>query len=267
MVILITGASSGIGQSCAKFLKNKGYRVYGSSRKVEMGKERDGIIFVRMDVGLQESVDQAIDFIIKKESKIDVLVNNAGVGMMGSAEDVSIDEMQAHFNTNYYGVLRVMQAVLPSMRNQGGGKIINISSLASFFGLPYRGVYCAAKAGVNLVTESARMEVEKHNIHLSVLAPGDFNTGIKNARMTAEKTQHSIYKDEYNKVLEIVDHEVAKSGDPIKIAKIIYKIINSRKPKAYYIAASPFQKLVVHLRYWLPTSLFQKLMKRNYGMN
>jgi len=266
MIILITGASSGIGLASALYLKNAGFKVYGTSRKAEMGVVENNITYLKMDITNTNSVQEAINFLIKTEGRIDVLVNNAGIGMVGSAEDSSVEEMQEHFNTNYYGAVRVMQAVLPYMRKEKRGKIINISSLAALFGLPYRGVYCAAKASLNLLTESMRMELLKFGVQTVVLCPGDFKTKIKSSRIRVKKGESSVYKEEYEQVYKLLNEELHSSGNPMEVGKVLKKIINKDGPKPYYIVASKFQKLVVHLRYWLPTKTFQKLMMNNYKM-
>lgn len=265
-VILITGASSGIGLCMATYLHSQGYQVIGTSRKATHGEQRNGITYVQLDVCDTASVQSAIDYILKEVGRIDVLINNAGIGMVGSVEDSSVKELQQHFDTNFYGPLRVMQAVLPSMRECKSGRIINISSLAGLFGLPYRGGYSAAKYALNGLTETMRMEVLQFGIHTSVICPGDFKTGIKNSRIEAEATQSSVYKDEFNRVHAILNAELDHAGDPILVAKTALKAIRTSKPRPYYIAASPFQRFVIHLRYWLPTRWFQWLMLRNYGM-
>ncbi|NND77718.1 MAG: SDR family oxidoreductase [Flavobacteriales bacterium] len=266
MVILITGASSGIGLSAAKYLAEKGYNVYGTSRKAEMGSHENGITYLKLDVTDHNSVKAAAQYLLSKEQQIDVVVNNAGIGMVGSVEDSSIEEMKTHFETNYYGAVHVMQAFLPKMREQGFGKIINISSLAGIFGLPYRGVYCAAKAALNLLTESMRMELLTYGIHAIVVAPGDIKTKIDTSRIKAKRSKTSVYRTEFDQVHDIMNEELQTSSDPIKVAQVIHKCIKAKNPKPFYLAASPFQKLVVNLRYWLPTRLFQKLMMNNYKM-
>ncbi len=265
-IVLITGASSGIGKSMAHYLRDKGLKVYGTSRNARNGDVSEGITMLQMDVTNDASVQSAVDYLISKESRIDVVVNNAGIGMVGSVEDSSPDEMKMQFETNYYGPVRVMQAVMPHMRAQGSGHIINISSLAGLFGLPYRGVYSAAKYALNGLSESMRMEVKRFGVKVSVICPGDFKTAIKTSRIRAVKGDDSVYTQEFNKVHHLLNEELHHSGDPIEVAKVAWKIIESKDPKPFYIAASAFQKFVVHLRYWLPTKAFQWLMMRNYKM-
>ena len=264
MVVLITGASSGIGRAIASFLSDKGYQVFGTSRKAENGDKSNGFTLVNMDVTNDESVSKGVEYILKEVNTIEVLINNAGIGMVGSGEDSEVDEMKMQFETNFYGAVRVMQAVLPVMRENKKGKIVNITSLAGIFGLPYRSVYCASKAALKLLSESMRMELLKFGIYVSVLAPGDFKTKIKTSRIRAKKAEHSIYKEEFDNVYNIMNEEVHSSGDPMQVARAVHKIIQRRSPKAHYIVSSRFQKLVVHLRYWLSSRIFYKLVMNNY---
>jgi len=265
-VVLITGASSGIGKSIAAYLVGKGLKVYGTSRRCENGQRDNGIHFIKMDVTDDQSVIDGVNYLNEQEDKIDVLINNAGIGMVGSGEDSTPDEMKMQFETNYYGPVRVMQAVLPSMRAQKQGHIINISSLAGLFGLPYRGVYSAAKFALNGLTESMRMELLQFGVHAVVLCPGDYATAIKTSRIRVEKGDSSVYAEEFDMVHEKLNAELDHSGDPIEVAQTAWKIINKRNPKPYYISSSLFQKFVIHLRYWIPGRWFQWLMMRNYGM-
>ncbi len=250
----------------ATYLQTKGYKVIGTSRKVSNGEIRAGITYVKLDVCDEASVRSAVDHILKEIGPIDVLINNAGIGMVGAVEDSSIKELQQHFDTNFYGPIRMMQAVLPHMRERRSGRIINVSSLAGFFGLPYRGGYSSAKYALNGLTETLRMELLQFGIHTSVLCPGDVRTDIKNSRIEAKATQTSVYKEEFEKVHDILNEELDHSGDPILVAKMAHKAIKSSSPRPYYIAASAFQRFVIHLRYWLPTKWFQWLMLRNYDM-
>ena len=226
----------------------------------------EGITFLQMDVTQDDSVNNAIAYLLEKEGRVDVLINNAGIGMVGSGEDSSPAEMKEQFETNFYGAVRCMQAVLPKMRERKSGLIINLSSLAGLFGLPYRGVYSAAKYAINGLSESMRMELLSFGVHLAVICPGDFKTPIKTSRIMAQKSANSAYTKEFNKVYTLMNEELDNSGDPIEVARIAHKIIQTKNPKPFYLVASPFQKFVVMLRYWLPTKAFQWLMMRNYKM-
>ncbi|MFN2422505.1 MAG: SDR family NAD(P)-dependent oxidoreductase, partial [Cryomorphaceae bacterium] len=145
-VVLVTGGSSGIGLATCKYLQSRNCKVYGTSRKVSQnGEIVDGIPMLQLDLNQLPSIHTAVNFILEKEGRLDVLVNNAGVGIAGALEDTSTEEIETAFRTNVFGVFECCRAVIPQMRKQGGGWIVNISSIAGEFGLPFRGIYCATK--------------------------------------------------------------------------------------------------------------------------
>ena len=183
-VVFITGASSGIGKSIGEFLHHKGYRVYGTSRNPQ---NISGSLFplVALDVRNAESIKTAVAQVIAEAGAIDVLVNNAGVGITGAVEEIPADEIRNNFEVNLFGPIEVMKAVLPQMRVQKSGLIINITSIAGYMGLPYRGVYSASKGALELITEAIRMEVKGFGINITSVAPGDFATNIAAGRYHA----------------------------------------------------------------------------------
>jgi len=175
-VVLVTGASSGIGRACAAHLASRGYRVFGAQRSAP--DSAGPIEMLRMDVNDDASVHAATSYILKTAGRIDALVNNAGYALMGSVEDTSIEEARAQMETNFFGALRVIRAVLPAMRQQGSGYIINISSLAGVLGLPFSGLYSASKFALEGMTESLRLEVRGFGIKTVLIEPGDFSTQL-----------------------------------------------------------------------------------------
>jgi len=168
-VILITGGSSGIGKSIGEFLSQKGFVVYGTSRSPERYPESK-IKLVALDVSNMNSIDIAIKNIVKTEGKIDVLINNAGAGITGPIEEIPNEEIKRNFETNLFGPINVIKAVLPEMRQQNSGLIINVTSIAGYMGLPYRGIYSASKGALELITEAFRMEIKDFNIHMTNVA-------------------------------------------------------------------------------------------------
>jgi short-subunit dehydrogenase len=174
-VVLITGASSGIGQALAYTLMEKGYKVYGTSRGIkneETIKAKNGSGFIKMiplDVCSEVSVKNAVDYILQRELAIDILVNNAGFGIAGSVEDTSPEEALSQFDTNFFGVLRMIRAVLPKMREQKNGLIINVSSVAGLISVPYQSMYSASKYAVEAMTETLRLEVKPFGIRVSMV--------------------------------------------------------------------------------------------------
>ena len=182
-VILITGGSSGIGKSIGEFLFERGYTVYGTSRNPK-NYTQSKFPIISLDLAKSESINSCIQAIIEKENKLDVLVNNAGTGITGPIEEIPDVEIKQSFETNFFGPINVIKAVLPQMRKQNSGLIINITSIAGYMGLPYRGIYSASKGALELITEAFRMEIKDFNIHMTNVAPGDFATNIASGRST-----------------------------------------------------------------------------------
>ena len=154
-VILITGGSSGIGKSIGEFLLSKGYQVFGTSRNPEKYPDAK-IDLVALDVLDPHSIQKAVDGIVASTGRIDVLINNAGAGITGPVEEIPTEEIKRNFDTNFFGPIQVIKSVLPIMRSQNSGLIINITSIAGYMGLPYRGVYSASKGALEIITEAFR---------------------------------------------------------------------------------------------------------------
>lgn len=265
-VVFITGASSGIGKAAATFLTNKGFRVYGTSRNPDKVSPTDEFELLSLDVSQEDSIQKAIAYVLRKEGKIDVLINNAGVGITGAVEEIPSAEIQKVFATNLYGPIALMKAVLPHMRAQKKGLIINISSIAGYMGLPYRGVYSATKGALALVTEAMRMEVKDFGVHITQVAPGDFATDIASRRYHTPVYPESPYQKPYSRVLNLMDAHVHSGGDPRQVALLLYRIINTRRPKTHYTVGSFLQKFSVFLKQTLPGNWFEKMMIRHYKL-
>ena len=162
-VVLITGGSSGIGKSTGEFLQNKGFKVYGTSRNPN-NYANSKFPLLELDVKDVASIIKAVNNIIEAEGRLDVLINNAGAGITGPLEEIPDVEMKANFETNFFGPINVIKSVLPQMRSQKSGLIINVTSIAGYMGLPYRGIYSASKSALSLATEAFRMELKPFNI-------------------------------------------------------------------------------------------------------
>jgi len=263
-VVLITGASSGIGKITAEYLVQKGFTVYGSSRNPEY----NNLTFkcVSLDLNKEETIADAVRTIIQKEGRIDILVNNAGTGITGSIEETPNTEIRKSFETNFFGTIAVMKAVLPQMRKQRSGLIINVTSIAGYMGLPFRGIYCANKGALERVTESLRMEVKQFGVNVVSIAPGDFATNIAAGRYHTPVFEESVYKENYQKNLELMDVHVKKGSDPIEIAHQVYKIIQNPNPKIHYKVGGFLDKISIILKRILPDKIYEYLVMRNYGM-
>jgi len=263
-VVLITGASSGIGQACAVHLAARGWRVFGTSRKDTA--TADGVTMLRMDVDDEASVNRGVQEVIERAGRIDAVVNNAGYSLVGSIEDTSIEEAKAQFETNFFGALRVCRAVLPIMRQQKRGHIVNISSLAGVFGLPFGGHYSASKFALEGMSEALRYETRRFGIHVSLVEPGDYQTAITSTRrIAAAATTNDAYRERFAEMNRKQQHEEQNGATPEPIARLVERILNDPKPKLRYPIGKPSQTIVVPLRRWLTQRAFDWLAFRLMG--
>lgn len=264
-VILITGGSSGIGKSIGEYLTIKGFKVYGTSRNPD-NYPKNVFPLVTLDVTKPETITNCIAEVLEKEDKIDVLVNNAGAGITGPVEEIPDEEIKRNFETNFFGPINVIKAVLPAMRQQKSGLVINITSIAGYMGLPYRGVYSASKGALELITETFRMELKAFNVHMCNLAPGDFATNIAAGRYHAPVLEDSPYKATYGETLNTMDAHVDSGGNPKEVAEVIHKIINTKNPKIHYKVGAFMQKFSVVLKRILPDKVYEKLLMKHYDL-
>lgn len=264
-VVLITGASSGIGNSIGKYLVEKGYTVYGTSRNPKE-KIKNGIRFVALDVTNKETIQAAVSEVLQQEGKIDYLINNAGMGITGPIEETPDEEIARAFDTNYFGAIKVIKAVLPSMRKNGGGFIINITSIAGYMGLPYRGIYSATKGALELTTEAFRMELKDFNIKMTNIAPGDFATNIAAGRYHAPLIKGSPYEKHYRKTLELMNKEVDAGKDPVLMAQKVHAVMQEKNPTIHYKVGAFIQKFSIALKHILPDKLYEKMLLKHYKL-
>ena len=264
-VVLITGASSGIGLSTANFLLEKGFVVYGTSRSTVKAASFN-FNLIALDVLKVDTIENAVSAILEKEGRLDVLINNAGMGITGPVEDTPTDEMRKVFDTNLFGAVDVMKAVLPQMRKQKSGTIINVTSIAGYMGLPYRGLYSATKGALELVTESVRMEVKNFGIDVVNVAPGDFATNIAAGRYHTPVFEDSAYKKVYEANLALMDAHVSDGMDPIEMAKTVFRIIETKNPKVHYKVGGFMEKFSIVLKRVLPDKMYEKLLMNHYKL-
>ncbi|MCE2611959.1 SDR family oxidoreductase [Flavobacteriaceae bacterium D16] len=265
-VVLVTGASSGIGKAIALYLHNKGYRVYGTTRDVSKYPDFGPFTLIKLDVNQEDQVRDAVQEVVEKEGRLDILINNAGVGITGPVEETPYEEILKAFETNFHGPIRMIKEVLPQMRTQGSGIIINITSIAGYMGLPFRGVYSASKGALELITEALRMETQAFGISITNLAPGDFATNIAGGRYHAPVNEDSPYREVYQKSLDLMNAHVDSGQDPIMVAEKTYAIINNQKPKVHYRVGTPLQKLSVVLKKILPDKVYEGMLKKHYKL-
>lgn len=264
-VVLITGASSGIGKSIAQYLVNQSYIVYGTSRNPKNA-IIDGVHMLPLDVTKPETISVAITTLIEKENRIDYLINNAGMGITGPLEETPDAESKRVFETNFFGALEVIKAVLPSMRTQRSGMILNITSIAGYMGLPYRGVYSATKGALAIITEAYRMELKEFNVKMTTVAPGDFATNIAAGRYHAPLLDDSPYKKNYKNTLELMNAHVDDGMDPSIMAKAVYRVMKKKNPKVHYRIGYFMQRFSIVLKRALPDTWYEKLLLNHYKL-
>jgi short-subunit dehydrogenase len=265
-VILVTGASSGIGLACANALQAKGHTVYGSSRDI---KRLSSVSFkpVEMDVTDDASVKAAVDKIIKAEGKIDVLVNNAGNGVTGPAYAMPVESAKKQFDVNFFGVVRVSSAVIPKMIGAGQGLVINMSSLAGLFGLPYQSMYSASKYAIEGYSQSLRMELRNTGVKVVLINPGDFKTDFtQNRERVPFPIKNEKLEKEFNTAVASMEKDESVGANPDAIGKKLCQIVESSSPKPRYLVGAFGQTIAATLKTILPNGLFEKLMNDHYGI-
>lgn len=264
-VVLITGGSSGIGKSIGEFLHQKGFVVYGTSRNPE--RMLNSVFpLVALDVRDTASIEAAVAKIIATSGKLDIVINNAGVGITGPLEEIPATEIKNNFEINFFGPIEVMKAVLPQMRKQKSGLIINITSIAGYMGLPYRSVYSASKGALELITEALRMEVKSFGIAITNVAPGDFATNIASGRYHAPLIKGSAYESAYGNTLKTMDEHVDSGSNPNEMAEAVYKIIQTPNPKIHYKVGIFMQKFSIVLKRILPDKVYEKMLMNHYKL-
>lgn len=264
-VVLITGGSSGIGKSIGEFLHQKGFVVYGTSRNPE--KVLNSVFpLIALDVRNADSIHLAVAEVLATSGKLDVVINNAGVGITGPLEEIPMNEIRNNFETNFFGPIEVMKAVLPQMRGQKSGLIINITSIAGYMGLPYRSIYSASKGALELITEALRMEVKSFGIQITNIAPGDFATNIAAGRFHAPVLKGSDYEITYSNALKAMNEHVDSGSNPNEMAEAVYSIIQNTNPKIHYKVGAFMQKFSIVLKRVLPDKVYEKMLMDHYKL-
>lgn len=258
LVVLITGASSGIGYNAAECLAKAGHKVYGAARRIEKITAA-GVIPLRMDVTDEQSMKEGVEAILATEGRIDVLVNNAGFGYFGAIETVPIDEARRQLEVNIFGMARLTQLVLPAMRRQHSGRIINISSIAGKLVVPFGGWYNVSKYSVEAFSDALRMEVRPFGIKVSIIEPGGIKTdwgGIAAAHLN-ESCAGSAYEDAACRWASLLRKGYGSDflSDPAKVARKIARAATSRRPRLRYKVgigsrALPFFHAILPARWW-----------------
>ncbi len=273
-VAVVTGASSGIGFETALALAREGYHTYATMRDItksdkikELG-EKNGlkISVLELDVDNDNSVKVAIKKILDEKQRIDVLVNNAGWGLWGCVEDVSVDEFKTQFETNFFSVIRLIQEVGPTMRKQGSGKIINISSVAGRIGFPASPAYISSKFALEGLSESLRLEMAPFGVDVIIIEPGVIKTNFLNPVRLAKKSESgTAYRDITTKVVSGVKMMAEMGTPPKEVADTIVKSINDDKPLPRYIVGNDASMFLEAKRSKTDIEFENYLKKELYG--
>jgi NAD(P)-dependent dehydrogenase (short-subunit alcohol dehydrogenase family) len=264
-VVLITGASSGAGQSTARLLAQRGYRVFGTSRNLPIAEPIPGVEMVALDVRADDSVRACVNAVTQTAGRLDILVNNAGYELAGALEEVSMDEAKAQFETNFFGVARMVKAVLPLMRRQGRGQIITVSSLSGISPIPFMGIYSASKFAVEGYMEALRHELKPFGVHVSLIEPGFLHTPMMSHRqVTAERIAE--YDPWRQRSFDAIRTYEEKGPGPELVAETVLRIAATKVPRLRYLAGRQ-AKVVTGLRRFLPEGAFEQGVRSTFRLD
>jgi NAD(P)-dependent dehydrogenase (short-subunit alcohol dehydrogenase family) len=261
---LVTGVTSGIGREIAQLLAEQGARVFGTARNPQSASPISGVEIVRMEVTDDASVNDAVQNILQKAGPVQLLVNNAGYSFIGALEETSVAEARQQFETNLFGVLRVTNATLPGMRQQGYGRIVNISSVLGFLPAPYWGIYGASKHAVEGYTETLDHEVRRFGVRAVLVEPAYTRTKLlgntKSAKMNLE-----VYAAERKRAVKLMEQEIERGEDPRLVAEAVYHALTTKSPRLRY----PVGKGVAlsRLRRFVPAGIFDKSLRKQFQLD
>jgi NAD(P)-dependent dehydrogenase (short-subunit alcohol dehydrogenase family) len=263
-VVLITGVSSGIGRETAQLLAERGARVFGTVRDLRRASPVAKVELVLMDVTDDKSVKDGAESVLENAGKIDILINNAGYSIAGGVEETSVEEARQLFETNFFGVLRVTQAVLPSMRRNGYGRVVNISSMLGLLPGPYRGIYTASKHALEGYTATLDHEVRAFGIRAVLVEPMYTKTKIAKNEKSVQAAIPA-YADQKQRVTEIIERETGNGDDPYDVAEVVYDAASAKSPRLHYpvgegIMLSRFHRFV-------PSRIFDSVFRRRFQLD
>lgn len=268
-IVLLTGGSSGIGLAAAVLLMKKGHKVYSASRHgcdYRQDKKSGGeIIGISCDVSDELSVKSAVGVILEKEHRIDTLICNAGNGIAGALEECSDQECRQQFEVNFWGLMNCVRTCIPSMREQGCGKVIAVSSIAGIVPIPYQGLYSASKAAVLMAMQTLAMETKQFGIRCSCVLPGDTRTNFTSSRVYSVQSQSgsSPYKDAMAKALSKMEKDEQNGMSPEFIAKSVVAQVEARKPELIVVPGYSYKAVNVAAKL-VPSSLKLLILRKMY---
>jgi NAD(P)-dependent dehydrogenase (short-subunit alcohol dehydrogenase family) len=269
LVFLITGCSSGIGHAIAAAAVRRGHRVFATARHPEsiadLGSTADTL---SLDVTDSASIHAAAAEAVARAGRIDVLVNNAGYGQMGTVEDISMAQWRAEYDVNVFGLIETTKAVLPVLRRQQSGYIVNIGSIAGRIAYPFGGPYCSSKFAVEAISDALRLEVEPFGIRVVLIEPGPirtrFNDRVKSEVDPLVHNPASPYHARYESAFERFRRESSMGAlPPEAVARVVLKAVSMRKPRARYLVTAP-AKIAAFAKRFIPDSLMDAVMRSKF---
>lgn len=267
-IVLVAGASSGLGLAIAERLAAQGYRTYAGARSFAQANRAAprGCVPLALDVTDDRSVADAVAHILTSEGRIDALVNCAAILMLGGCEETGDAELRAVLETDVLGMARMARAVLPAMRAQGNGRIVQLSSLNGRFAIPFQGAYAAAKHAVEGWSEALAMETRSHGIRVTIVEPGDCRSGSDayRRRALAAGDEQSPYRAQYEAAVRRISHDEATGMDPDRVARAIARTLARRRPPARVVVARIDQRLALWLHGLLPGRWFYRVIEWYY---
>lgn len=263
-VTLVTGASSGIGREIAQLLAQRGARVFGTARNPRSAGPVPGVEIVCMDVTDDASVSEAVQGIVRKAGPIEILVNNAGYGLTGALEETTVQEARDQFETNFFGVLRVTNAVLAGMRQSGYGRIVNISSVVGFIPAPFMGMYTASKHAVEGYTETLDHEVRQFGVRAVLVQPSYTKSNI-NQNEKAAQSRLGAYAVHRQRMHDVVANGVKNGDEPQLVAEAVWQAVTAKSPRLRYPVGKGV--LLSRLRRFAPVALFDRAIRKESALN
>jgi len=262
-VTIVTGATAGIGLATADLLKKEGYTVYGTSRRPESDSQ-NGIAMLACDVTRDDSVASVIAEVIRRSGRIDLLVNNAGFGLIAGAEESSIEQAKSVFDVNVFGAMRMMNHVLPVMRQQRNGRVINISSVLGFIPAPYYAIYGATKHAIDGYSQTLDHEVRGFGIRVISIEPAITRTSFDKNLVTPDRPL-AIYDSVRNSVIETSRQQMEKGDEPEVVAQVVLKAAQAAKPRLRY-PAGPAARQLALMRRIVPEGIFNSILRKQFKL-
>ncbi|HXC18737.1 MAG TPA: SDR family oxidoreductase [Acidimicrobiales bacterium] len=262
-VIVITGASAGIGRECAAHLANSGWTVIGGSRR---GTSNGSWRGVQLDVDRDDSVEHVFEVVDAEYGRLNAVLACAGWGLAGAAENTTLEDARAQFETNFWGVVRVVRAALPRLREQGGGRIIVMSSIGGILGIPYQAFYSASKFALEGFVESLAYEVAPFNIQVTLVEPGNFKTDFTAERRKVEVVGADPYRVACDKAIAVMESDETNGADPADVARVVEKILRAKNPPRRVSVGKLDERLGIISKRLLPFRLFEKAAKGSLGV-